>query len=113
MLNYLDIDDEPDETEESMFSVGESWNGSGGEWVKVASVVDSGAAEHVASRETAPNVRIMPSAGSRRGQKYITAKGDAMVNEGEQSLKVTTEEGATTDITFQITDVRRPLCSVK
>ena len=112
MLNYLDIDDEPDETEESMKTVGESWNGSGGEWVKVASVVDSGAAENVASRETAPNVRIMPSAGSRRGQKYITAKGDVMVNEGEQSLKVMTEEGATTDITFQITDVRRPLCSV-
>ena len=32
MLNYLDIDDEPDETEESMYTVGESWNGSGGEW---------------------------------------------------------------------------------
>ena len=80
--------------------------------MKVTSVVDSGAAEHVASSETAPNVRIMPSAGSRRGQKYITAKGDVMVNEGEQSLKVMTEEGATTDITFQITDVRRPLCSV-
>ena len=30
MLNYLDIDDEPDETEESMYTVGESW--------KVASV---------------------------------------------------------------------------
>ena len=35
-----------------------------------------------------------------------------MASEGEQSLKVMTEEGATTDMTFQITDVRRPLCSV-
>ena len=34
-----------------------------------------------------------------------------MANEGEQSLKVMTEEGATTDITFQITEMRRPLCS--
>ena len=65
MLNCLDIDDEPVETEEPMHTVGESWNGSGGEWVKVASVVDSGAAEHVASVETAPNVRA-PGAGEAR-----------------------------------------------
>ena len=111
MLNYLDIDDEPGDSEGSMYAVGESWSGKG-EWVKVASVVDSGAAEHVASREMAPNVRIAPSAGSRRGQKYVAANGESMANEGEQALQVMTEEGAATDMTFQITDVRRPLCSV-
>ena len=35
-----------------------------------------------------------------------------MANEGEQALTVLTEEGAMADMTFQITDVRRPLCSV-
>ena len=112
MLHYLDMDDEPDDHDDPMYAVAGPWSRDGGEWLKVASVVDSGAAEHVTSRDMAPGVRITPSAGSRRGQTYVAANGDAMANEGEQALTVLTEEGAMADMTFQITDVRRPLCSV-
>ena len=45
-----------------------------------------------------------------KGQEHHGER-DAMVNEGEQSLKVM-KEGATTDITFQITYVRRLCCSL-
>ena len=84
MLNYLDIDDKPFGSEETMYAVGEPWSDSGGNWVKVASVVDSGAAEHVASRKMAPRVRITQSAGSRRGQTHVAANGESMATEGNR-----------------------------
>ena len=84
MLNYLDIDDKPFGSEETMYAVGEPWSDSGGNWVKVASVVDSGAAEHAASREMAPHARITPSVGSRRGQKSAAPNGGSMANRGRR-----------------------------
>ena len=47
------------------------WNA--GKWIKVDSVVDSGASAPVASPSMAPNATIRPSEGSRRGQKYTSA----------------------------------------
>ena len=81
-------------------------------WVQIDIVVDSGAAESVAPESMAPWVPVVPSAGSKRGQTYMSASGDDLVNKGEQKIPVTTEEGAEMNCTFQITDVNRALCSV-
>ena len=82
------------------------------EYLKASAVMDSGAADHVTNRELAPTVEVVPSEGSRRGQHYITANGKRIPNEGQQRLAVMTEEGAHATMDWQITDVRRPLCSV-
>ena len=74
MLNCLDIDDERDENEESMYTVGQCWTGNGrvgedrqrvGQWHR----------RPRGSHTTSPNVRIMPSAGSKRGQSTTRRKG--------------------------------------
>ena len=82
------------------------------EWTEVKTVVDSGASESVAPPNMVPNIPVRPSAGSRRGQHYVSASGERMANQGEQKLPVVTENGEERSVTFQVTDVARPLCSV-
>ena len=81
-------------------------------WVKVESVVDSGASQPVAPPTMAPNVPIVPSEGSRRGQRYTSASKHRLANLGEQSICACTEEGDMTGVKFQIADVSKPLVSV-
>ena len=83
-----------------------------GEWVKVESVMDSGASAPVAPPTMAPKAPIRPSEGSRRGQKYTSASKHKLPNLGEQLLRAVTEDGAETSVLFQIADVSRPLVSV-
>ena len=76
-------------------------------------MVDSGAAEHVASPKDFPSHMISESEGSRRGIKYIAANGDKMPNVGEQKVKVYTGEGHLCGLRFQSVDkVTRPILSV-
>ena len=82
------------------------------DYARVEAVVDSGSADFVSSREMAPNVTVRPSAGSQRGQHFISASGKRMANEGEQHLQIMTEEGTAAQIPWQITGVRKPLMSV-
>ena len=82
------------------------------EYLRFRSVMDSGAADHVSNRATVPHVGIRPSAGSRAGRHFTTATGGEVPNEGEQELDIVTEEGGTSSMVFQITDVKKPLCSV-
>ena len=88
----------------------ETWNA--GKWVKVDSVVDSGASTPVAPPSMAPNCTIRPSEGSRRGQKFTSASKHKLKNLGEQRLDACTEDGHETEVLFQIADVSRPLVSV-
>ena len=81
-------------------------------WVKVDSVVDSGASASVAPPTMAPNAKLRPSAGSRRGRKFTSASKHKLANLGEQLLQACTEDGTETQVLFQIADVSRPLVSV-
>ena len=83
-----------------------------GEWVKVESVMDSGASAPVAPPTMAPRVPIRPSEGSRRGQNYTSASKHKLPNLGEQLLSAVTEAGEQTSVLFQVADVSRPLVSV-
>ena len=88
----------------------DDWQGK--RWIKVESVVDSGAAAPVAPPSMAPNVQVVPSEGSRRGQKWTTASKHKISNLGQQRIHACTESGNPTDVLFQIAEVGKPLVSV-
>ena len=88
----------------------DDWEGK--HWIKVESVVDSGAAAPVAPPTMAPHVQVVPSEGSKRGQKWTTASKHKIPNLGEQHLHACTESGNPTDVLFQIAEVGKPLVSV-
>ena len=81
-------------------------------WVKVDSVMDSGASAPVAPSTMCPNVKVEDSAGSLRGQTYTSASKHKLLNKGQQSIHACTEEGYFMDVMFQIADVTKPLVSV-
>ena len=89
-----------------------SWLQDHGEWVRVTSVMDSGCVDCVAPPELAEHVPIVPSAGSRRGQKYTAASGHNLPNLGEKHLHVVSDVGTESDRKYQIAKVTRPLDSV-
>ena len=64
------------------------------------------------SRKHVQGYSIRPSEGSRRGQKWGSASGHPIQNEGEVTYKFLTEEGAVAQGTTQIGDVRKPLAAV-
>ena len=81
-------------------------------WVKVKTVIDSGASAPVAPPSMLPNCKNRPSEGSKRGQKYTSASKHKIKNLGEQHCKAYTEDGEATEVLFQIADVSKPLVSV-
>ena len=74
-------------------------------WVRVESVMDSGASAPVAPPTMMPNVKVVPSEGSRRGQRWSSASKHKIDHLGEQHLKACTEEGDETEVLFQIASV--------
>ena len=82
------------------------------DWVKVETVLDSGAAESVAPSSVAPWVKVCESVGSKNGQTYQSASGTKIASEGEKKLQVVTEDGIEAEATFQVADVTRPLSAV-
>ena len=81
-------------------------------WVKVKSVMDSGAFECVAPPTLAPGVPIQESPGSRRGQHYISATQNRIPNLGQQTMRATTPEGRRAQVTWQTAEISRPLTAV-
>ena len=81
-------------------------------WVRVDSVMDSGASAPVAPPTMMPNVQVLPSEGSRRGQTWSSASKHKIKNLGEQRLRACTDEGDEMEVLFQIADVSKPLASV-
>ena len=84
-------------------------------WRCIKTVIDSGASDSVAPPSLAPEVAIMPSAGSRRGQTYSGAVKGArdLENKGEKDLCMVTRDGIETSAKWQIVDVNRPLSAVR
>ena len=81
-------------------------------WRKHNTVLDSGAAASVAPPNMAPNISVLESEGSRRGQCYLSASGERIPNLGQQRIRVVTEEGNKHEAVFQVAEVTRPLSSV-
>ena len=76
--------------------------------------VDSCASDNVTARKHLKGMgyRIKPPAGSKRGQRWGSASGHTIDNEGEVSYKFMTESGTVSRGTTQIGEVRRPLAAV-
>ena len=82
-------------------------------WVRVESVVDSGASAPVAPLTMAPGVPTRDSPGSLAKRSFFDASGGELKNLGEQELNVVTDGGIQTSILFQLAEkVTRPLMSV-
>ena len=110
-----DADEEPDKASGELLNL--NWRSDmedfgGRKFVRVESVVDSGASSAVAPPSMMPGVKVVPSEGSRRGQKWSSASKHKIKNLGEQRLKAVTEEGEETEVLFQIPDMSKVLVSV-
>ena len=106
---------EEEETSQDLLNMGwrseaQTWEDK--KWVKVESVMDSGAAAPVAPPSMLPNVKVEPSPGSRRGQNFTSASKHRLKNLGQQRIMACTEDGEETSVLFQIADVSKPLVSV-
>ena len=109
------FDEEEDEKPAELFNCSwrsepEVWERT--KWVKVDSVMDSGASAPVAPPSMLPNVAVVPSEGSRRGQRFTSASKHKLKNLGEQKIQACSEEGQDLEVLFQIADVSKPLVSV-
>ena len=82
------------------------------QWVRVKSVMDSGAAQSVAPPSMAPGVVIEASPGSQRGHHYVSASGGRLPNLGQQKLKIKTNEGRDAMVLYQVAELSRPLTAV-
>ena len=82
------------------------------EFRNISAYMDSGAIESVVPRSELPEFLIQPSAGSRRGQQYVTANGHKISNEGEQLVEALTDEHQKVKMMYQVADVTNALCSV-
>jgi len=82
-----------------------------GDWIKVTATVDSGSAAHALPSKSFE--KVPATEGPKFGQKYLTANGDKIVNEGEKVLKMRTDAGMPIGVKWQMTKVVKPLLSVK
>ena len=74
-------------------------------------LVDSGAAESVIPPMELPDHPVIQNAASLSGEEYLTADGKTIPNKGEQKVSFRTQEGHRCALTFQVTDVTKPLLS--
>ena len=114
-LNCLDVCEDDSEPVCGLELWGENLKNKmpGGEgWVRVRAVIDSGAGASVGPKCLAGTGKLRPSSGSKAGQKFTSASGEPLKNEGEVVLPSFTEDGLSLKATFQIADITRPLLSV-
>jgi hypothetical protein len=83
------------------------------EWedIMMTLTADSGAGNHVMSREDAPGYQVQPSEGSKRGKGFVGVDGVRIPNEGEVELNLAGPQGKFKS-TFQVAKVTRPLMSI-
>ena len=88
------------------------WRQKEADWIRVQSVMDSGCGCSVAPPGMCPAYPIHESAGSLRGQEFMSASEDTLPNLGEQVLNVVMGDGKETSIKYAIADVSRALNAV-
>ena len=70
------------------------------------------AADSVAPPSVIPQMLISPSSDSASGQTYLTRNGTKQVNVGRKKLNFITNDLQEQSMTYQMTDVTRPLNSI-
>ena len=74
--------------------------------------IDSCASDNVMARRHLRAYQIKSSEGSRRDQKWGSASGHSIANEGEVTYRFMMEDGKIGEGTTQVGEVRRPLAAV-
>ena len=74
--------------------------------------IDSCASDNVMSKSHLPGYKVQPSEGSKRGQKWGSASGHSIRNEGQVSYNFMTEAGQVARGNTQVGEVKRPLAAV-
>ena len=74
--------------------------------------IDSCASDNVMSKKMLKGYTIKSSPGSRRNQKWGSASGHSIPNEGQVSYRFMTDTGGISSGTTQIGEVQRPLAAV-
>ena len=74
--------------------------------------VDSCASSNVMARWMLPGYRVMPSEGSKSGQRWGSASGHSIPNEGQVLFRFMNEDGEIKKGCTQVGDVKRPLTAV-
>ena len=82
-------------------------------FVRVKSVLDSGATDSCAPDCMCPEVKSRLSEGSRRGQMYTAAGGKKIANEGEKDIPMVTGANEIVQTNWETVDITRPLSSVR
>ena len=80
-------------------------------WVKIATVLDSGACRHVTPNGVF-SLTIQSSERSAQGHNYYGPAGDPIKNLGQQLVKGASESGQQLNIAFDVAKITRPLASV-
>ena len=83
-----------------------------GDWVRISSVMDSGACAPVAPLGMLPGYPVHQNAASRAGKTFSAASGHKIKRHGEQCLQAVTDNGLPTEVLFQLCDVECPLVSI-
>ena len=74
--------------------------------------IDSCASDNVMSKKMLKGYSIKPSPGSKRGQRWGSASGHSIPNEGQVSYRFMTDTGSISSGTTQVGEVQRPLAAV-
>ena len=80
-------------------------------WVKIATIVDSGACKHVTPKGIFSLITTQTEA-SKSGHMFYGADGKPIANLGQQTMVGTSEEGQQIILPFEVAPITRPLASV-
>ena len=83
-----------------------------GDWIRISSVMDSGACKPVCPPDMLPGHPVRENAASRAKKELGSASGHGIKMHGEQQFKAYTDNGLETEVLFQVCDVTCPLVSI-
>ena len=82
-----------------------------GEWEKVTFVGDSGAVDHVITKDSASGFKLLETPMSRKGVNFTAANGTTIENYGGKMLNGVTDEGLKFKMRANVTGVKKNLAS--
>ncbi len=92
---------------------GPTWMSAEDGWVKISSLIDSGACDRVTPPQALPFIPVKPSEASINGQEYMSASGDDLPNLGEKLVTTVDRNGVQKERKYQVVEgLTRPLDAV-